>query len=989
MCGILGLIDPARSQGTDAAFQMLCDTMQHRGPDGDGYFAQGNLLMGMRRLSIIDLSEGWQPFFSPDRSVVAFQNGMIYNHAQLRGELEKAGYSFKTHCDTEVLAHGYHCWGIDGLLDKLDGMYAIAIFDRRCHHLFLARDRFGEKPLYFANAGGRFAFASAMNVLAAWDWVDQNIDGRALDHYLGVHFIPGERTIYEGIRRVMPGTYLAMDVRDPKPVMRQYYQLPTETNRELNDKQLADILESAVTSRLVSDVPVGIFLSGGLDSAVVAGIAAGASPRIDTFSMGFAERQYDESAHAAAVAKAVGSRHHHFRFDESCFMDLLPQVADALDEPVGDQACLPVYWLAREARQHVTVVLSGEAADEVFAGYDYYRQFTSGGWRRLLPRWLRGQQPRLPMHRFATNPNPQTPAGFPLIADAGGRYNLTYNAYPQADSWEANFIASLQHFGDPLQRASAADMQTWLTDDLLIKFDRMTMAHSLEGRAPFLDPQVVAAGLGLPAAQRMTHRGNSSKIALRRVARRWVPGDLLERKKQGFVLPMKSWLKQWFEHHGGADAYFKTSPFPAIDMARLTTLVQSDLDRGVENERFQFAALMLCEWHRHFDRKRHEHRQAITKLEAAPLIDEPALAENLLVEAALPQPQQKTDEAAPAEEQAMAPHTNQNDTPAATPIEAAQTLIGVGVEKASIDYLQVLRSGIMRVDGWAHDLDLIDQNLSFEINDQPVARKHVFRIYRPDLPTALDVQDPFLGFTVEFLPEEGIVSSGEHRLAVYYKKNCLHRAIHRLAYTQPGYKHLFDDAKVWHRDRIYSQGAPLHQLVTEVEEMVPRLHGKVLDFGCGNGFLVRHLQNCGLDAHGIELETDRIRDNIYPEVFDRIHLFDGSFPMPFEDSAFDCVISTEVIEHVPPFEAALADIARVTKHLFVITVPDCSAIPVGSPHGIVPWHLLESTHYNFFTQTSLTRLLQRHFSRIEHMRIGVHRVNDEIFYGSLAAFCYV
>ena len=371
MCGIAGLIS---REGTPplAWLDIMLDSIAHRGPDGDGRFADGGIALGMRRLAVIDVAGGHQPLRSRNGRVIAFQNGEIYNFAALRAELAGSGYAFVTRSDTEVLAHGYDRWGIDGLLARIDGMFALAILDRDAQTLHLARDRFGEKPLFIAAAEGQFAFGSSLTMLGALPWVDDGIDALSLRRYLALHYCPGERTILRGVTRVLPGERLAISLHDLGINRRRYFAPVLNGPLAPTDDELAAQLEYAVASRLVADVPVGVFLSGGLDSSLICAIAARHSPGILTFSMGFDSPDHDESSHAAAVAAASGARHHAFRFDSGTFARLLPQVADALDEPIGDQACLPLLMLCTEARKHATVVLSGEGADEMFAGYGYY-----------------------------------------------------------------------------------------------------------------------------------------------------------------------------------------------------------------------------------------------------------------------------------------------------------------------------------------------------------------------------------------------------------------------------------------------------------------------------------------------------------------------------------------------------------------------------------------------------------------------------------------
>jgi asparagine synthase (glutamine-hydrolysing) len=603
MCGIAGIIASQGRPALGAPLRSMRDVMTARGPDGVGEYCEDGIAMAMRRLSIIDLEHGWQPLTSRNGQVVAFQNGEIYNFQTLRRELQDAGYVFRTNSDTEVLAHGYARWGINGLLQRVDGMYAIAILDRDRRELHLARDRFGEKPLFYAIAPGRFAYASDLRALAALPWVAEAIDPMALDRYLAMHYVPGDRTILSAIKRVLPGQRLRVPMDAPVPEYSRYYSVPMGIGQRVSDAELAERLESAVRSRLVADVPVGIFLSGGLDSSVVAAAAARANPSINTFSMGFSTQEHDESAFAREVAQHIGSTHHHFLFDEDRFTELVPQVAKALDEPVGDQALLPVFWLCYEARRHVKVVLSGEGADEVFAGYRYYGPFSPHPTiRDRLRGWLRMSsscRATFSLRRLAHNISPITPSGFPLMTDVAGREALLGHARVDMDEWEQALIEQLDRAADPLQRATCADLMSWLPDDLLVKYDRMAMANSLEGRAPFLQPEVVDIGVRrLQPLDRMAY--GETKRALRRAARHWLPRAILKRPKQGFVLPMRKWITQWFRRHDGVEAYFRDRPLPLLDMGQLISLVTADVEQGLARERLIFALILLTEWHEAF-----------------------------------------------------------------------------------------------------------------------------------------------------------------------------------------------------------------------------------------------------------------------------------------------------------------------------------------------------------------------------------------------------
>jgi asparagine synthase (glutamine-hydrolysing) len=603
MCGIVGLIDNSIENIPVTLIEMMRDVMLTRGPDGDGNFIEGSVGMAMRRLSIIDLEHGWQPLTSQNGQIIVFQNGEIYNYKQLKKELEQEDFCFKTNSDTEVLAHGFVAWGIEKLLDKIDGMYAIAILDRRNRQLHLARDKFGEKPLFYCHTEGRLAYASNMLSLAILPWVSNEIDTLGLDRYLALHFIPGTGTIFKDIKRVLPGERLCISIDNPDPIRHRYYQLPIDKEIKLSDEILAESIENAVTSRLVSDVPIGILLSGGLDSSIVAAIAAQHHPQIDTFSMGFNSKAHDESIYAKQVSQFIGSKHHHFMFDENNFLELIPQVAAALDEPIGDQAMLPLYWLCKEARQHVKVVLSGEGADEIFAGYSYYDNFvTKKSWKTSIKSLFNPWRSIPDTYQSLTNNSlPMTPSGFPLLSNESERKNLIGEIYSERDEWEHDFMNWLNHAQNPLQKASGADMGTWLSDNLLVKYDRMAMAHSLEGRAPFLQARLAEMGIQLPADERMSN--GVSKIALRRVAAHWLPKEILQRRKQGFVVPMEKWLQQWFDSHGGVNTYFSAVKFPSLDIDQLANIVNHDFQNGIRRTRFIFALILLIEWHRIFTEK--------------------------------------------------------------------------------------------------------------------------------------------------------------------------------------------------------------------------------------------------------------------------------------------------------------------------------------------------------------------------------------------------
>lgn len=611
MCGIAGVI----GLGAEGHVRRMLGLMRHRGPDGEGFFSDDHLAMGMRRLAIIDLAGGDQPIFARGGKLVTFQNGEIYNHRYLRRQLEADGMRFRTRSDTEAIALGIERWGIHKFLEQADGMFAIAVYDRDARELWLARDACGEKPLYLASGEGWLAYGSDLVGMATLPWVTQNIDEMALDRYLAVHYVAGDRTILRDVQRVLPGEVIRVHI-DSLKIERERWWRPKLSGDSVAP-DLPSMLDEAVHSRLESDVPVGIFLSGGIDSALVAALAARHHPGISTFSIGFPGVEHDESPFAREVAAHIGSSHHEFKFDIDAFCDLLPKVANALDEPIGDQAALPLFWLAGEARNHVTVVLSGEGADEIFSGYGYYRDslLRRTSWKQRLRGFLSprarnaasGVGPVLHT-RFVHNTHPVTPAGFPLLADAGDRERLTGRFMGESDAWERELMDWLGSARNPLQRAQAADIASWMVDNLLVKLDRMTMAHSIEGRAPFLARKVVDAGLGLSQERRISADG-ISKAALRALAGTILPQSISTRRKQGFVLPMGPWLVDWFRRMGPPKEWYGARAIEGLNAEACSQLTEQQIAIGVTRERLVFALVLLHEWSNCFFRKVSESRK--------------------------------------------------------------------------------------------------------------------------------------------------------------------------------------------------------------------------------------------------------------------------------------------------------------------------------------------------------------------------------------------
>ena len=577
MCGIAGIIDPSEKHVNKILCQML-QGMYKRGPDGEGRYQDKGLAIGMRRLSIIDLAGGDQPFYSSGKTVVAFQNGEIYNFKELITELKSLGYDFISQSDTEVIAHGYDAWGARTLFKKLDGMFAIAILDKKINKLFLARDKFGEKPLYYSHqkSSKKFAYSSDMRSLTDLLWVEKEISSDALSRYLMLGFTVGEDSIINDVKKILPAHFLTLDLSDLTLKISCYYlpNLEKINSEDDNKGKLNEILKKSIDIRLRADVPVGVFLSGGVDSSLVAAMSAKKHPKIDTFSIGFHSDKHDESKYAMEVANYIGSNHHHFMFDENSFVDLLPKVVAEMDEPLADQACLPTYWLAEEAKKRVTVVLSGEGADEIFGGYSYFQQ----------------QNPTMAL---VDNDKHTTPSGFPLLMSVESCKGFMKQDFSITTSEEDKLFDWIETARTDIQKSMLTDLTTWLPDNLLVKLDRMAMAHSLEGRAPYLSGEIVDFSYGLNNDEWI--KENEYKVLLREVAKEYLPESIFNRPKQGFVLPMDDWIIKWFKKETVRD-FFTKREIPELNTNKIIAWVENELQNKTFNQRLIFAFIMLYEW---------------------------------------------------------------------------------------------------------------------------------------------------------------------------------------------------------------------------------------------------------------------------------------------------------------------------------------------------------------------------------------------------------
>lgn len=602
MCGIAGLVrldGAALDPAADRALMAMTGSMACRGPDGEGFWRQGPTALGHRRLSIIDLAGGSQPMTSADGRYCVVHNGEIYNFKELRRELMGQGFSFRTDSDTEVILAAYAAHGED-CLERLEGMFAFALWDGPRRRLFCARDRFGKKPFFYTCQKGFFCFASELSALALLarprptgetDWPDflplsLHLDATALMRYLAYEYVPTPQTMYREAQSLEPAHFLMVQTGKEsrlKPV--RYWDLPmpqAAPHRGVSPGdeaslclELQELMTRAVRRRLASDVPLGVFLSGGIDSSIVAGLMAReSSTPVMSFSIGFTEASYDESSYARLAAQAFGTDHHERILSAAECADELPGIVSRMDVPMADASCAPTWLLSGLARQRVTVALGGDGADELWAGYEHYIGYKLAQWYNALPGWTRRWlieplarhlpassgyiNPRLACETFlrgaaapdwlrvqtmltALGPEMQSHALAPAwLASHGGLEALKPEALfaptrAQYEHWLPRDAAP------PLARAFHVYVRQFMLDDILVKVDRCSMLHSLEVRAPFLDREVAEFAARLPVNLRL--HGFRRKYLLKRAFASLLPPEILHRNKRGFQIPVAEWLR--------------------------------------------------------------------------------------------------------------------------------------------------------------------------------------------------------------------------------------------------------------------------------------------------------------------------------------------------------------------------------------------------------------------------------------------------------------
>jgi asparagine synthase (glutamine-hydrolysing) len=617
MCGIVGVVDQAPINN-QALLLAMRNTMQHRGPDDAGVWWAEDKQVGLaqQRLAIIDLSPGGhQPMADAASDLWLSFNGEIYNYQALRRELQARGHIFRTMSDSEVILEAYRAWGTD-CVKHFNGMFAFGIYDRRARRLFLARDRAGEKPLFYRHAAGRFVFASELKALLADADCPRELDLTALDYYLAYGYVPGALCLLRGVHKLPQGHAATLDMQTDELRVWPYWQLPRPSQTvSASEAELVDELEAllldSVRLRLVADVPVGVLLSGGVDSSLVTALAARVSAKpIKTFTVAFpGHGSYDEGPYARLVAAHFGTEHHELVAEEAT-VELLPELAAQYDEPIADSSMVPTYLVSRLIRQQATVALGGDGGDELFGGY-WHHSFAQRQeqMRQYLPEWLRAQvsdatRRLLPLGVKGRNyllglggDLPEGLARFNLYFDAAARRQLLNRALSARGLAPETYKAQLcLGFNTALQQATALDFMTYLVDDILVKVDRASMLTSLEVRAPWLDHRIIEFAFArVPDSLRAT--ASARKVLPRRLAQRLLPAALDLKRKQGFSLPLARWFKgDW---GGYIKAVLAEADQELFDHRQIRRLIK-DNERGCANTHRLFALAMFELWRRHY-----------------------------------------------------------------------------------------------------------------------------------------------------------------------------------------------------------------------------------------------------------------------------------------------------------------------------------------------------------------------------------------------------
>lgn len=558
MCGFTGFSTADTSFDHQEVIKAMSDAIAHRGPDSEGLFSDEQVSLGFRRLSIIDLENGAQPMYNEDDSLVLCFNGEIYNHEELRAELKAAGHVFRNRADSEVLLHGYEEWG-DGLLNRLRGMYAFVIYDRRTKRLFAARDIFGIKPFYYYKKDGVFLFGSEIKSFLHHPQFQKELNEEMLPQYLCFEYLPNDETFFRNVYKLPAAHYLLWE--NGELTVKRYfsieYQIDNSKTLEQWSEEIAAVFHESCKTHMIADVEVGCFLSSGVDSSYVTQEMARELP-VKSFSLGYAEEKYSELRNAQELSKIIEVENFSRKITAQEFFDATPTIQYHMDEPLPNPSAVPLYFVAQEARKQVKVVLSGEGADELFGGYRYYQECIDYQKYMKVPRGLRlllgnvaEKLPAFHGRRFLMRG--RHPLSVRYI-----RNNYVYNFADCKDILKKDYQAKSPDFytkpvfdripgEDEITQMQYVDMQVWMLYDILQKADKMSMANSLELRVPFLDRRVLETALKIPSRYRVTRK--ETKLALRRAALKTLPEKTADMPKIGFLTPLNDWLRQ--------DAYYE------------------------------------------------------------------------------------------------------------------------------------------------------------------------------------------------------------------------------------------------------------------------------------------------------------------------------------------------------------------------------------------------------------------------------------------------
>ncbi len=634
MCGIVGIVNFKGEPIKAEVLKKMNSLLIHRGPDDEGYFVSSKFKvqsskpevgLGMRRLSIIDLETGHQPMFNEDKSLALVCNGEIYNFQSLREELKRSGHVFRTKSDTEVLVHLYEEHGTD-CLNKLNGMFAFAIWDTRKRTLFLARDRMGQKPLYYARIKNSFYFASEIKSFLAVPGFERKVNLEAIHYYLTYQYIPSPMTIFENVFRLEPASFMIVDSLGALQ-SRKYWSPDLRGKTKMSygaaKEKLRDILEDAVKLRMISDVPLGAFLSGGIDSSIVTGLMSGLSTSaVKTFSIGFKEQDFSELKYASLVAKRFGTEHHEFVVDPTR-TDILKKIVWHYDQPYADSSALPTFYVSELTRRHVTVALNGDGGDENFGGYLRHMaliksEFAAFPLKAVPEKLFRGILNMIPEGQSRVNVFKRGKRFLEALKETPARRNLIWHRFFDNETKFRMYSDEMRHAVSgidaglylesifenapacaSLDRALFADMTAYLPECLMVKADIATMANSLEGRSPFLDYRLVEFAASLPSDWKI--KGLKQKRILKDAFADFLPEEILNRGKQGFGIPIDKWFRnEWKDFFRETVLSPKASGRGYFNMREIEELFAEHLSGRRQHGYRLWALLMLELWHRVF-----------------------------------------------------------------------------------------------------------------------------------------------------------------------------------------------------------------------------------------------------------------------------------------------------------------------------------------------------------------------------------------------------